>query len=481
MKYPKLWNGTSPLGEALVRSLQRVRSPFLSAKAGDVHANKMGGRSEVFQGDDIGLMTLGALGGIPPSTSIRPVLLLGPYRIAGTRNPRLSFKTLGTLSDPDLRINNRAGYIGGGKLALWERETATLLQTRDGQVFRQLFSGIELNSLANFWFPPGAWAGDPQQWHYGASGSVYLGGESTTPSYWRITKEGLYRADIPGLWAPGTNQPDYRGLQMFRVGPTSLLAFNPSTLVEEYTTNEAVYRRSRMVLSRDNGASWSLLPPGEIISRIEQPGGSFHTFAFNQELSNFAWNMQILALSDGSWLVAGVTRLYSTGPDINGRGRTLNLFRVTEATSTLLLSVPTTADEEVTGFVLGDEPVLQLRFGPSNTGTLLRFSPDLEDVSIFHLPWEARCTGAVIPLSPIKMVVPAYDGEAYRLFLSRDGGASWVPGGIIDRDAPPPTTTERVMRRYTRVELVRRNGRAAPTFPGQPWVGDGRIPPPWET
>lgn len=61
MKYPKLWNGTSPLGEALVRSLQRVRSPFLSAKAGDVHANKMGGRSEVFQGDEQELFSSGTV------------------------------------------------------------------------------------------------------------------------------------------------------------------------------------------------------------------------------------------------------------------------------------------------------------------------------------------------------------------------------------------------------------------------------------
>jgi hypothetical protein len=51
MKYPKLWNGASPVGEALVRALQRTNAPFLSSSTADgVTANKMGGRSEVFQG-----------------------------------------------------------------------------------------------------------------------------------------------------------------------------------------------------------------------------------------------------------------------------------------------------------------------------------------------------------------------------------------------------------------------------------------------
>ena len=50
MKYPKLWNGASPVGEALVRALQRSNAPYLSSATADgITANKMGGRSEVFQ------------------------------------------------------------------------------------------------------------------------------------------------------------------------------------------------------------------------------------------------------------------------------------------------------------------------------------------------------------------------------------------------------------------------------------------------
>lgn len=48
MKYPKLWNGPSPVGEALVRALQQTGSPFLSAATADgVYAGTMDGKSEV--------------------------------------------------------------------------------------------------------------------------------------------------------------------------------------------------------------------------------------------------------------------------------------------------------------------------------------------------------------------------------------------------------------------------------------------------
>jgi len=51
MSYPKLWNGASPVGEALVRALNKQNAPYLSAHAGDqVVANKMKGYSEVFVG-----------------------------------------------------------------------------------------------------------------------------------------------------------------------------------------------------------------------------------------------------------------------------------------------------------------------------------------------------------------------------------------------------------------------------------------------
>lgn len=49
VKYPKLWNGASPVGEALVRALQKSSVPYLSSRTGDgVEANKMQWRSEVF-------------------------------------------------------------------------------------------------------------------------------------------------------------------------------------------------------------------------------------------------------------------------------------------------------------------------------------------------------------------------------------------------------------------------------------------------
>lgn len=50
MKYPKLWDGPNPVGEAKVRALQKVSAPFLSASGPGFSAAKMGALSEVFGG-----------------------------------------------------------------------------------------------------------------------------------------------------------------------------------------------------------------------------------------------------------------------------------------------------------------------------------------------------------------------------------------------------------------------------------------------
>lgn len=479
MKYPKLWNGTSPLGEALVRSLQRVRSPFLSAKAGDVHANKMGGRSEVFQGDDIGLLSAGATASDGLSK---------PYRIAAAIQPRRPFTTAGVLDRFSAVGNLRLGYLGDGKAYTFVRSGTEVpdtsrtiaVTTKRGRLFSSVLEVAHSTARVSAGVP-GALTGMPLQWTYGFSGTRIVSPDEVRPVYWRKTEDGLVAVDIPVVqdFTGGAFLRDITPVWMHRVGPTSILGLVPVEPPIDIASPEPLYHLSRLALSNDNGVSWSMLPPGALISEME-PTPSSPGIDFALELREFAAGLVILAMSNGQWLIAGVTRLYSPGGSISGRGRALVLFRVTESGSVMELSVPTTADAGLHGFVLGDEPVLQLGFGPGETGTLLRFAPDLADVAVLDLPWVGSRHGTVLPLSPTELMVPAYDGDAYRLFLSGNGGATWTPGGTIDRKAPPPTTTERVMRRYSRVELVRRNGRAAPTFPGQPWVGDSRITPPWE-
>ena len=480
MKYPKLWNGASPLGEALVRSLQRVRSPFLSAKAGDVHANKMGGRSEVFQGGDIGLISAGATASDGLSK---------PYRIAAASQPRRPFTTAGVLDRFSAVGNMRIGYLGDGKAYTYvhpgtevpDTSRTIAVTTKCGRLFSSVLEVARSTARVNAGVP-GALTGMPLQWTYGFSGIRIVSDDEVRPVYWRKTEDGLVSVDIPVVqdFTSGAFLRDVSPVCMHRVGPTSILGLVPVDPPVDAVNPEPLHHLSRLALSNDNGVNWSMLPPGALISEMV-PTPSTWGFNFAQELRDFAYRLVILAMSNGQWLIAGVTRLYSPGGTISSRGRALVLFRVTESGSVMELSVPTTADADLHGFVLGDEPVLQLGFGPGETGTLLRFAPDLSDVAVLDLPWVRSRHGTVLPLSPTELMVPAYDGAAYRLFLSGNGGATWTPGGIIDRKAPPPTTTERVMRRYSRVELVRRNGRAAPTFPGQPWVGDSRIPPPWET
>lgn len=99
MKYPKLWNGASPVGEALVRALQRANAPYLSSATADgVTANKMGGRSEVFQvgggGGFISRPTWGTYTspqyyatGSGPYTQFKPIIKQGMSRAIPVYRP----------------------------------------------------------------------------------------------------------------------------------------------------------------------------------------------------------------------------------------------------------------------------------------------------------------------------------------------------------------------------------------------------------
>lgn len=136
MKYPKLWNGTSAVGEALVRSLQRIRAPFLSAHTADgVIAGKMGHRlSEVKQSQQPPLYEYVVLPadvssvsgwgdpadallrcGHPPSkvrlnTWLQAgtcVLWEGPHNMVITANPGVSFRFF------PLQYAHNKNYVGG--------------------------------------------------------------------------------------------------------------------------------------------------------------------------------------------------------------------------------------------------------------------------------------------------------------------------------------------------------------------------------
>ena len=132
MKYPKLRHGPSAVGEALVRALQRVRTPWLTTIAGDVAANKQGKFSEVFQGGTDGIYCLGW----DESSAKTAFIIQGTSAFTHAFIARGEWKG-GSFSLPNLRP------IGNGKgatVALLPDRIAQFYSSARGKKFKPLYS-----------------------------------------------------------------------------------------------------------------------------------------------------------------------------------------------------------------------------------------------------------------------------------------------------------------------------------------------------
>lgn len=481
MKYPKLWDGPSPIGEALVRALQRTGSPFLSAEAGDVRAGTMGKFSEVTQGVDAGFLSIGYRGSAPP------------YRVAGSGHVRHPFVAKGRLDRASAQGNPALAYVGAGKSVtlvsgtaphpLLSRTVRELLTTRTGASFTTVLSESE-NLFQIESVVPGAinLSETGPSWSYGVSGKRLVGAE-LRPVYARWVPEDkafvIHELPITQNTPALAIMRDLTPMRICRVGALKLLALVPVEPSIDVVGDPSHFHLSRLALSEDNGVSWSLLPPGDVTDAMVPTDGATGA-AFANELRAFAAGLTIVPLVDGSWALTAVTRLYAAGGTIAERAYELLVFHITEAGSALLWQSPTTAVPETVAFLLADQLMIQIYF-TGDTGTLVRFSPDLSTADTVDIPWLPANHGAMQPLSPTELVIPAFADGKYSLFVSGDKGATWGAAGTIDSKAPSPSLSDPVLQRYTMLAITRRAGALpAHTFPGAPWVGDGRKTPPWE-
>lgn len=97
-------------------------------------------------------------------------------------------------------------------------------------------------------------------------------------------------------------------------------------------------------------------------------------------------------------------------------------------------------------------------------------------------PALTRRMGQPLAVSDTQLFCPIYDGTR-SLYESRDLGASWTKHAILSpltTDPPSLTTssTRSVPQDFGVLAYLRRQGLAANTNPGAPWVGDDRIAPP---
>ncbi len=109
--------------------------------------------------------------------------------------------------------------------------------------------------------------------------------------------------------------------------------------------------------------------------------------------------------------------------------------------------------------------------------------------SSIELPWASYDTGEILPQGPTTLFCTRFNREEgrYELQVSRDKGASWSFRAVVRSDAgnvDPGSNDANVVRsllEYAFVLTTRDdNGRVADVFPGQPWVGDNAITPPFD-
>lgn len=155
MKYPKLWNGASPVGEALVRALQKSNTPYLSAHTADgVQANKMQGRSEVF---------------VEPGGG---GFIFQPARTNGN--------TITYLGSSDLRLQFKPYTFGHSAKTIPIYQVGSSSNPKYGQVdWQGAHPGEVLSWNAWTWMGPPRWRYDPytesraDRWFYDVMRSTY--------------------------------------------------------------------------------------------------------------------------------------------------------------------------------------------------------------------------------------------------------------------------------------------------------------------
>lgn len=132
-KYPKLWDGPNPVGEAKVRALQQVDAPFLRASGMGFASGKMNGFQEV-------------RGGEPGYYLMSNVA----YRNVGS--PILSI--VGGASNPQYKVHRDSSFLVSPLLASWDIGAPCLLHVGGGWVLGLAASEageIDPNLTYYFW------------------------------------------------------------------------------------------------------------------------------------------------------------------------------------------------------------------------------------------------------------------------------------------------------------------------------------------
>lgn len=498
MKYPKLRNGPSPVGESLVRALKKNGAPWLSAVTADgVVANKMGrSNSEVFQGGEDGIYCLGYENADDPTN----------YTIRGTRSFQRTFQSRGEWRGPPIDETQGSGYIGNRVFDV------SIIPTGWGKGFNvETYSG----SLSGIGMREAGYAAKIHLTRYGKSLKQTYSFPGTAVEYQTFFFTGTIGRSAASGYQPamviinrmaendGARRDSYGVFQYsfdkfdtihtvgfgfgegWCHGAPHLVAYCASWLLialPAYVYKKPAVQYPGVSYYNDNAdpnlsvllrftpdGDFQQIGAGQLFGfarpdpfPIEEWGNSgLYEFHENGRTQYGVSSLQGRVLANGRVIVLSRAELYDWEFATNER-----LFPVEDPELQKRIAVFTGSDSD--GFSRGSDiemPFPCLPGGGVNVGpyvvfsivrrvsdnpvgntAILIFREDGAVHAIKDLPFDAhRVSPALFAINDSTLCVPAYgevDGKsAYRIYKSEDLGDNWYPMTTISSTAPPPPET----------------------------------------
>lgn len=509
-KYPKLWPGTHPIGEAMVRAMQRREAPYQQAAGPGFLASKSGAFQDVKSGSEAPAIIIGDNS--------------GAWRVADSHNgPFKDWNLLLSCDDPAFteyegtfvntvafgfgraRFATMADYTDPSQPDVW-RTNLALSGRRSGSnsVVRAVNTESEFGPDYRVPVVTRYSAGGEDVVMTGwAAGLWTLSGDINRLLRAIKTGAGGFVASTADMYYEGTpaNQDDFAfpSATVCSVLPGVLISAHNSYTTIGGTTDPYPF----LARSVDAGGSWD----GKRLFRADLGGLEDEPFASGAGTPSFATmfaNGGIVRTSSG--LVTMVARM----PYPNRYG--FCVYRISESPIGMTyITTPLVGSNFSSTTPHWSAPYVVLAIGAAivvqplmrtNTNAYppppLRLYVSEDDGATWsytEFPWEAYYTGYVFDMGAGALGVVAYTTTVndptrrYRLYSSSDLGQTWQRRATVLRNGPVPdiyeptglsTTNQGLIRYVTGVALRDKFGKETAPTPSAPWMTDYRFPPPWE-